>query len=61
MQIGGVIFEALRESQRQFPAGVDIAEKNICDGVAAFVTAIPGLKDCRDVVDPGHLDGAAGL
>ncbi len=49
------------EGDGQFAGGVDAAEEDVGDGLAAADAGVPGLEDGFGLGGPGHVDGAAVL
>ena len=51
----------MRKRLGQSSAGLGLAEQHVRDRIAGFLTGIPGLHHRRDLIEPGHCDGAAAL
>lgn len=51
----------LRERHRQTSRRVDLAEQDIGNTVADFVTTVEGLNEGVRLIEPRHSDGHAGL
>lgn len=57
----GNVTLALGEGDGETTGGNLAAVDDVGDGVTGLVTAVPGLHDTGDLVDPGHRDGRAAL
>ncbi len=61
MPIARDIFQPLRESQAQLPAGVHFARQDISDRLPGGVAQVPAVHDGRYVVRPWHRDARTAL
>ena len=53
------VSKGCRESERKLSGRAHVAEEHVCQGVAGFRTAVPGLDYGRNGVEPRHGDGIA--
>ena len=50
--VAGILLPCTVEAHRQFAFGVVLAKQHLRNGVAAFLSGIPGVQQCRHLVQP---------